>query len=81
MTLMQREWPAANVRAFDRSLKAIRGQRYKYIWASDGTHELYDIAADPRELENLADKYPEIRRRMFELLRAFHSGDDSMIWP
>ena len=36
-----------------RTLRAIYQRQYKYIWASDGRYELYDLATDPDELKNL----------------------------
>jgi arylsulfatase A-like enzyme/MFS family permease len=41
-----------------RSLRAIYEGKYKYIWASDSFHELYDLEKDPREEENLIEKFP-----------------------
>jgi hypothetical protein len=32
---------------------------FKYIWASDGICELYNITDDPLELINLIDKLPQ----------------------
>lgn len=48
---------------------AIRAGRWKYIEApEEGTQELYDLAADPRELENVADRFPaEVRSLASEL--------------
>ena len=40
---------------FSRQLRAIRTERYKYIWASDGADELYDLQADPDECHNLVE--------------------------
>jgi len=39
---------------------------YKFIWSSNGAHELYDISADPEENRNLVEKEPEVAR-------SFHS--------
>jgi arylsulfatase A-like enzyme len=49
----------ADVRRYDRSLRAIRTDTYSYIRGSDGSRELYDLEADPRETENVADQRPE----------------------
>jgi arylsulfatase A-like enzyme len=38
---------------YDRILRAVRASNYKYIWASDGGDELYDLATDPAEEHNL----------------------------
>lgn len=39
---------------WDRSLRGIRDARFKWIEASNGVHEAYDLAADPGETRNLA---------------------------
>ncbi|MGA7668813.1 MAG: sulfatase [Nitrolancea sp.] len=38
----------------ERELKAIRRGTWKYIWSSDGRHELYNLDDDPGEQRNLA---------------------------
>ena len=40
---------------FSRQLRAIRTQRHKFIWASDGAHELYDLERDPGECWNVIE--------------------------
>ena len=35
---------------------AVHAGPHKLIWAEDGRHELYDLAADPGERENLIDR-------------------------
>jgi len=37
-----------------RRLRSIESDGLRLIWSSDGTHELYDLAADPAEERNLA---------------------------
>jgi choline-sulfatase len=37
----------------------LREGDYKYIWASDGREELFNLADDPKELRNLASQEPE----------------------
>jgi arylsulfatase A-like enzyme len=39
---------------YDRSLRSIRTDRWKFIRGSDGTRELYDIENDPKETRDLA---------------------------
>jgi arylsulfatase A-like enzyme len=62
-------------RPYDRSLRSVRGGGYKYIWASDGRDELYDLARDPRETRNLvaseADTATRLRARLDEWLTSF----------
>ena len=42
---------------------AVRSEQYKLIWR-DGTIELYDIALDPGEQDDLADEQPELAERI-----------------
>lgn len=56
--------------------RMIRTGEWKYIWNTTDTDELYDLAADPAELVNrigdpdLAGRAAELRRRLYEQLRA-----------
>jgi len=49
-----------SVRRYDRSLRSIRTEKYKYIRGSDGSQELYDVQNDPNETTDIADKCGEI---------------------
>jgi len=60
--------PGLDLTAYARRLKAVRTEQSKYIWASDGKDELYDIDRDPHELNNLIDTYPEKARELKTLL-------------
>lgn len=52
---------------------AVRSARWKFVWYATGEEELYDVAADPFELENVAASAPnasvldEQRARLHEL--------------
>ena len=50
---IRRAYPEWDPSPWQRSLRALFRDDYKYIWSSDGRHELYNIRADPRELNNL----------------------------
>jgi len=43
---------------YRRNLRAFYQGKYKYIWASNGVHELYDLENDPGEEKNLIEKFP-----------------------
>ena len=43
---------------FDRNLKTIIKDNFKYIWASNGKNELYNLNNDPNELQNLVNELP-----------------------
>lgn len=45
----------ASIGRFNRLRRVVRTKEMKYIWASDGTHELFDIRRDPGETRNLIE--------------------------
>jgi arylsulfatase A-like enzyme len=55
---------------------AIRTERWKYVEYENGDRELYDLAADPYEMTNVATSpsaaavLPDLRRRLDLLRRA-----------
>ena len=71
LSVMADRFPGADQTRFDRSLVAVRGRIWKYIWASDGTRELYDLAADPRETTDLRSREPDRANEMQGELIAF----------
>jgi len=53
IAVLEKRFPGCNLRHLDRSLAAVRTATHKFIWASDGQHEFYDLRADPEERRNL----------------------------
>jgi 2-oxo-4-hydroxy-4-carboxy--5-ureidoimidazoline (OHCU) decarboxylase len=54
---------------------ALFKDHYKYVASpDDGQHELYDLDADPRELENLIEKRPDLAARFSAELEAWLSA-------
>ncbi|KZX49225.1 sulfatase [Haloarcula sp. K1] len=45
---------------YDRSLRAVRGTKWKLIRGSDESIELYDIDDDPGEINELSESHPDI---------------------
>lgn len=67
---------------FRRVRQAVYQGPWKYIHSTDGSSELYDLEADPREFSNLIDEHPDVaetlRLWLEEQLAAEPSaGDDS----
>ena len=56
---------------FDRSLKCIIEGDYKFIWASNGENELYQIKSDPHESSNVIDKERAQARSLAQLLKSW----------
>ena len=53
----------------NRRLRALFDGSYKFIWASDGRHELYNVDEDPLETTNLISRQEPVRLRMEQTLR------------
>jgi arylsulfatase A-like enzyme len=68
LTTFYKRYSGVDVSRYDRALKMIRTDRYKYIWASDGNHELYDLQADPDEEKNILAGQPDIARELDQRL-------------
>jgi len=70
-----------HVHAYNRSLRAIRTDQYKYICGSDGSQELYDIQSDPDETSNIVDTHndvvTELDTTLDEWLDSFERADSS----
>jgi arylsulfatase A-like enzyme len=49
-------------------LKSVRSADWKFIWATDGTRELYSIQNDPYEKSNFAQSNPDEVKKMQEVL-------------
>lgn len=53
-----------------RRLKSIQSDRLKYVWASDGSEEIYDLRTDPREAHNRIDAMPHEAKRLRGMLES-----------
>lgn len=60
----------AELEPFRRRIRALRIGSHKFIWGSDGRHELYDVAADPGETRDLSGSAPATAARMQAALEA-----------
>jgi arylsulfatase A-like enzyme len=72
----ERVLPQFDTTPMNRQLRALRlgSSGYKLIWGSDGRHELYDLAHDPAETQNLAEREPEQLRTLVDQLQAWMDG-------
>jgi arylsulfatase A-like enzyme len=66
--VMERRYPDFDRSLLNRSVRALRTNRYKLIRYSDGETLLFDLESDPGELKNLAAKEPMLRARMLAQL-------------
>ena len=71
--LLRQRVPGADgrIQMYDRSLACIRVEDFKYIQASDGCDELFDIRIDPSEAVNLISSKEQVWRRMRRELAAW----------
>lgn len=71
-----REYRDFDPTPWDRGLRAFYSTPWKLIQGSDGRHELYNLADDPRESRNLlverADIAADMESRLATLLRSLH---------
>lgn len=61
-------WDRPALTTHGRNNHAVRSDQYRYIRYADGTEELYDMDADPKEWTNLAGK-PDLAKVKDELAR------------
>ncbi|ELY87251.1 sulfatase-like hydrolase/transferase [Natrialba taiwanensis] len=84
------EWPDSTVAQYHGdefglyTQRMVRTDRYKYVYNGPGVDELYDLEADPAELQNLidhpdyADERRELRTRLIEWMD--ETGDPNRKW-
>ena len=63
---------------YRRTLRALHEGESKFVWSSDGRHELYDLAGDPWEEKNQLDQ-PRFAQDVVALRReldAWHEEQD-----
>ncbi|MCD6230836.1 MAG: hypothetical protein J7J88_03095, partial [Dehalococcoidia bacterium] len=69
---VQKRFPDVDVMGkWSYSLKAIYAGEYKYILKSDGSGELYNVARDPEEKENVVGEHPRLATVLEEQLHAW----------
>ena len=59
LKVFETKYPKFDTTPYRCELKALRTKEYKYIWHSNGNHELFHLKEDPKEEKNLIDKMPE----------------------
>ncbi len=72
-------WPQLAYGVYDRyngmsfAVRAIRDERWKYVWNPQDVDELYDLETDPHEMANLAgrEEFAETKRHLHGRLMAW----------
>ncbi len=60
--------------SFNVHRRAIRTDRSKYLWRSDGDHQLFDLADDPSEAINLVDARVDLAKELGARLNQWRSS-------
>jgi arylsulfatase A-like enzyme len=71
LSIFHERFPGVDVSRYDRDLKMVRTDRYKYIWSSDGDLELYDLQSDPEEQCNTVREHPGVAEDLDRHLMAW----------
>jgi len=64
LRLIRKRYPRFDQTPWLRSLRAYYDAPHKFIWVSDGRHELYNLMEDPGELRNLIKEQPQTAIRL-----------------
>lgn len=71
-------YPGFDFSVYDRQLLAIRSKKYKYIWASDNRHEMFDLENDPSEQHNIINTMPvladNLRSKLFDWYNSYEKA-------
>ncbi|HIE27735.1 TPA: sulfatase [Candidatus Poribacteria bacterium] len=74
---LKKRYPDFDASQFDRALKMIRTDEFKYIYASDGRDELYNLQEDPEETHNILSTHFIIKDKFKkDLLKWLEDFDD-----
>lgn len=66
--VLKNRFPQGNFKKYERALRSVRNKQHKYIWASNGDHEFYDLNVDPNENKNLYQHYEHLVDQEFKPL-------------
>jgi arylsulfatase A-like enzyme len=68
------EHPDFDPSPWQRRLRSLIDGTTKFIWGSDGRHQLFDLAADPGETRNQVEALPDKAREMEQAIGAYHDS-------
>jgi arylsulfatase A-like enzyme len=74
--LMRANYPDFDLATIDGRMRMIRTHQYKLIWKEDGSTELFDLIADPEELDDLSEQAPELREKLLARLRSWMTSQE-----
>lgn len=76
LDVFQKKFAQADVSKLNRALSMVRSDRYKYIWSSDGKHELFDLRTDPDESQNIVHRQVDVTAKMAQQLTQWQNSSD-----
>ncbi len=79
--LMEKNFPDFDLRRIDRRMRMLRTEQHKLIWHDDGEIELYDLIADPAELNDLSSLDPELGSRLLGMLETWEQAQAAIDAP
>lgn len=71
------QWAQSSIRMLSHGqliIYSLRKGRWKFNWAGEGQAALYDLDADPFELENIIKRHPKVSARLRAELLASRSA-------
>ena len=71
---LQSNTRTVDLRPYFRTFRSWREDGWKFIWSSDGDHELYHLSEDPGEQHNRIDDHPDRARQLEKNLQAWVAG-------
>jgi len=66
--LLQSRYPGYDWQSIDYRMRCLRAPAHKLIWNEGRNVELYNLARDPAEEDNLSDSQPDLQRQMMGVL-------------
>jgi len=73
--MLQKRYAGFDGSKYERTLRSVRTLRHKYIWASDGRDELYELEKDPGETMNLIEGAPDVAAELRDELEGRLGSD------
>ena len=74
ISIMKKNYPDFDISTIDCRLGAIRTKDYKLLNNIGGTLELYDMEADPHEINDLSNSKVDIRNKLHHVLNSWRNG-------
>jgi arylsulfatase A-like enzyme len=71
--LLKARYPGYDWESIDYRMRCLRAASHKLIWNENHSVELYNLAKDPGETNNLADTQADLQRQMMALLTASYT--------